>query len=197
MRIAFHLLEHIRSLTLLLVGRFRAGLLRMRGAVVGAKVTVFPRVQVDNPWCLQIGERVRLEDGVCIKIVHDDARVVVDEFVFLGRGVQLDVQESVSIGKHSLIAPGCYITDHNHGIAPGLRIDQQPCTAEPVVIGEDVLLGANVVILPGVRIGDGAIVGPNAVVTSDVSPMAIVVGVPARPTGHRRHRSTLSSLSSR
>jgi acetyltransferase-like isoleucine patch superfamily enzyme len=39
-----------------------------------------------------------------------------------------------------LIAPGCHITDVNHGIAPGELIRKQPLVSEPVRIGNDVWL---------------------------------------------------------
>ncbi|WP_392408629.1 acyltransferase [Chlorogloeopsis fritschii PCC 9212] len=41
-------------------------------------------------------------------------------------------------------------------------------------------IGMNAAILPGVTIGKGSIVGAGAVVTKDVSPFAIVAGVPAK-----------------
>jgi acetyltransferase-like isoleucine patch superfamily enzyme len=94
--------------------------------------------------------------------------------------VEFDVMGAVSVGSHSLIAPGCFLTDHVHGIRADLRIDQQPCSCEPVVIGSDVWLGAGCVVLPGVTIGDGAVVGANSVVTADVAPHAVVAGAPAR-----------------
>jgi galactoside O-acetyltransferase len=37
------------------------------------------------------------------------------------------------------------------------------------------------VILPGVTIGRGAVVGAGSVVTTDVPPLTIVAGQPARP----------------
>ena len=103
-----------------------------------------------------------------------------EDHVFVGRGTEFDVMQRVFVGAHTVIAPRCFITDHNHGTLPGLRIDQQPCAAAPVMIGADVWLGAGVVVLPGVTIGDGAVVGANAVVTRDVAPMTVVAGAPAR-----------------
>ena len=49
-----------------------------------------------------------------------------------------------------------------------------------IVIGNDVWIGYEAVIMAGVHIGDGAIIGTRAVVTKDVSPYAIVGGIPAR-----------------
>jgi UDP-2-acetamido-3-amino-2,3-dideoxy-glucuronate N-acetyltransferase len=45
-------------------------------------------------------------------------------------------------------------------------------------------IGANATILPGLTIGARAMVGAGAVVTRDVPDGAIVMGNPARVTGH-------------
>ena len=163
----------------------RARLWSLTGATVARRVSVSRGCQIDRPWGVSLGERVTLEPHVWLKLVADEARLEVRQFTFLGMGCEIDVLQSVAIGEHTLIAPGCFITDHNHGIAPHLRIDQQPCLAAPVVIGSDVWVGARVCILAGVTIGDGAVVGAGAVVRSDVAPGAIVVGVPARQVGAR------------
>jgi len=118
-------------------------------------------------------------------VVADDAILDFGAYVFIGRGSEFDVQERVSVGDHTLIAPGCFITDHCHGISDELRMDQQPGIAKPVIIGNDVWLGAKVTVLAGVTIGDGAIVGADAVVTRDVPAMAIVTGIPARILRYR------------
>jgi acetyltransferase-like isoleucine patch superfamily enzyme len=115
-----------------------------------------------------------------MKVVSAAATVELGNYVFVGRGSEFDVIEKLSIGEHTVIAPGCFITDHNHGTSANQRIDMQACLAKPVTIGDDVWLGANAVIVPGVAIGNGAVVGAGAVVTRDVPPMAIVAGVPAR-----------------
>ena len=58
-----------------------------------------------------------------------------------------------------------------------------------VTIGHDVWIGHGATILPGVRIGNGAAIGAGAVVTRNVSPYAIVAGVPAKPIKARFSRA--------
>ena len=138
-----------------------------------------------RPWCLLTGERIQLEDQVYIKITGDKARVELGSEVFIGYGAELDISESLTVGNHVLIAPGCFITDHHHKRGAHDRISAQGCESAQVVIEDDVWLGANAVVLPGIRIGKGAIVGAGAVVTHDVETLAIVAGVPARVIGKR------------
>jgi acetyltransferase-like isoleucine patch superfamily enzyme len=174
------LLEAALSAVAVSRARMRAHLMALRGAAVGAKVGIGPRCNFDRPWCVRLGSRVVLESDVFLKMAADGSLLELGDFVFLGRGVEFDVTERVSVGSNTVIAPRCFITDHNHGIAADRRIDQQGAEAAPVVIGSDVWLGAGVVVLPGVTIGDGAVVGANSVVTKDVAPMTIVAGCPAR-----------------
>jgi len=51
--------------------------------------------------------------------------------------------------------------------------------AQIVETGNDVWIGQGAIVMPGVQIGHGAVIAAGAVVTKDVSPYAIVAGVPA------------------
>jgi acetyltransferase-like isoleucine patch superfamily enzyme len=97
----------------------------------------------------------------------------------------LDAHSQISIGRNCMIGPYCYITDANHGRAPGVLVKDQQMEPRPVVIEDDVWLGARVVVLPGVRLGRGCVIGAGAVVTHDVPPGAVFAGVPAVSIGHR------------
>ena len=173
-------LERLRSTSTLARGRIVARLWSARGARIGAKTCIGRRCAIERPWCVALGERVLLEPDVYLKIVADDASLRLGDFVFVGRGVEFDVVGGVTVGAHTVIAPRCFITDHNHGTLAAIRIDQQQGAAKAVTIGADVWRGTGVVVLPGVNIGDGAVVGAHSVVTKDIAPMTVAAGAPAR-----------------
>lgn len=168
------------------IERLRARCLALRGAHVGAKTRLESRVSVKRPTRLTFGKHCRIESYAFFKIEDDRARVELGDYVFVGRGVEFDATVHLSIGAHSLIAPGCFITDHAHNIAARTTIDSQGCSSAPTRIGKDVWIGARAVVLAGVNIGDGAVVGAGAVVTRDIAANAIAVGVPARVIGYRQ-----------
>ncbi len=69
-----------------------------------------------------------------------------------------------------------------------------PVNNPPIAIGHDVWIGHNAIVLEGVTIGDGAVVAAGAVVTRDVSPYAIVVGIPAAVKRFRFDERTIDRL---
>lgn len=168
-----------------LAARLRAWRMRLRGVRAGAKCAAGSRLHLRNARGITLGARVEIEHDVYLKLVTAEARLRVGDFAFIGAGCEIDVAASVSIGAHTLLAPGVFITDHAHNFARAKRLDEQGSRIAPVAVGDDVWLGAKCVVLAGVTIGDGAIVGAGAVVTKDVAPCAIVAGVPAREIGRR------------
>ena len=132
----------------------RALLSELTGKAVADSVTVFP------PFYSEFGKNLELGEGV-----------------FVNMGCRFQDTGGISIGEGTLIGHGSTLTTLNHAVDPDRRADMVPA---PVRIGRKVWLGAAVTVVPGVTIGDGAIVGAGAVVTRDVSPNAVVAGVPAR-----------------
>jgi acetyltransferase-like isoleucine patch superfamily enzyme len=164
---------------------FRAHKLRLLGASIAPKVRIGRACEVTIPRQLTLGRRSTIEASVVVKLVGDRARLVTADRVFVGRGTLFDLCCELKIGEGTLIAPGCFIVDHNHGTRADAPIWSQPCIAGPVRIGSDVWLGAKVIVLPGVSIGDGAVVAAGSVVTHDVAPLTVVAGIPARFMNHR------------
>ena len=110
--------------------------------------------------------------------------LVIGDDVVIGYRCEINVAQSVRIGRHVLIATGVRIFDHNsHPIDPDLRRARAPITRgdiAPVVIHDDVWIGMEAVILKGVTIGRGAIVATGSVVTKSVPERVIVAGNPAK-----------------
>jgi acetyltransferase-like isoleucine patch superfamily enzyme len=99
---------------------------------------------------------------------------------YINRHTFIDASLSIAIGRECAIGPGCYITDHDHGLDSDLPPLTQPLISQPTQMGDRVWLGANVTVLKGVTIGQGAVIGAGSVVTKDIPEGAIAVGVPAR-----------------
>lgn len=136
---------------------------------------------------LVIGADVRLSGrssiGLC-NLLRREPELTVGDGTFIGHDCSLILAESITIGRHCLLAGGVSIRDlDGHPTDAALRREHRPTPCEgirPVVIGDDVWIGADATILKGVTVGDRAIIGAGAVVTSDVPCDAVVAGNPAR-----------------
>lgn len=114
--------------------------------------------------------------------------VFIHDNVNIAPFVQIWANARVTIKKDTLIASHVIITSstHDYTVAPirSKRIDL------PVTIGEDVWIGSGAIIFPGVNIGDGAVIGAGSVVKTDVEPLGIYVGMPAKKIGTRANGSS-------
>lgn len=136
---------------------------------------------------ISIGASVRLSGkssiGFC-NILKREPRLNVGDGTFIGHDCSLVLADSITIGKHCLLAGGVSIRDlDGHPTDAALRRDHRPTPCEgirAVVIGDDVWIGADATILKGVTVGDRAIIGAGAIVTSDVPCDSVVAGNPAR-----------------
>ena len=130
---------------------------------------------------LELGEHVLLEPGVWLT-AQAPARIRIGGGTFLNLGVQVAAADLVEIGEHCMLANGCFVTDANHRFDdPEKPVPWQGFTSKgPTRLGDNVWLGANVVVTSGVTIGDRCVVGANSVVTTDLPPLSIAAGVPAR-----------------
>jgi acetyltransferase-like isoleucine patch superfamily enzyme len=150
------------------------------------------RISIPRLWkAVTVEGGVSLDDGVVLLCSGQETpnKILIRSGTYINRYTMIDAHDQIEIGMNCMIGPYCYITDANHGMAPGVPIQDQPMTTMPVAIEDDVWIGAGVTILAGVRLGQGAVVGAGAVVTKDVAPRAIAAGVPARQIGQREAAS--------
>lgn len=158
--------------------------LRYKGIRFGRSLYLEGHIDVAEGKNIWLGDNVRLGKDVYLG-AWPEGKIVIGGNSYIGRWTIILAHKSVNIGNDCLIAPGCHITDVNHGIDPGILIRKQPLVSKPVRVGNDVWIAAGCSILPGVTIGNGAVVGARSVVTHDVPANAIVVGAPAKILRYR------------
>ena len=132
---------------------------------------------------IQLGRGCALDRGIvllCSGEDNGDKKLIIGDRTYVNRNVFFDASRLVKIGTDCGIGPGCYITDHDHGLDPGLAPLEQELISLPTIVGDRVWIGANVTILKGVTVGDNAVIGAGSVVTKDIPAQAIAVGNPAK-----------------
>lgn len=169
---------------------------------LGKKCFLEKNIRFFNPARLFLGDRVFLGEGSFFDVGGAAGPVTVGEDSHLARSVTVRTQlgkveigkqvnigagsflygyGDISIGDYCLVANGVEIVGGDHTVDDLSRpMRFQGRSPRPVSIGEDVWIGTRAVILGGVSVGKGAVIGAGAVVTSDIPPLAVAAGVPAR-----------------
>lgn len=101
----------------------------------------------------------------------------------------------VEIGDNFHSGTDCMVLSDIHNYSGDALPYDTKLIERPVKIGRNVWLGVRVIVLGGVTIGDGAIIQAGSVVVSDIPPLAIAGGHPARVFGQRdeEHYKTLDA----
>lgn len=124
--------------------------------------------------------RARIEPGAIIRDrveIGENAVIMMGAILnigaVVGAGTMIDM--GAVLGGRAIVGRRCHV-----GAGAVLAGVVEPPSAQPVTIGDDVLIGANAVVIEGVQVGNGAVIAAGAVVTRDVPANAVVAGVPAR-----------------
>jgi acetyltransferase-like isoleucine patch superfamily enzyme len=147
----------------------------LRGVYVGPGLHVTGRAAID------LGPRVVIQRGAAL-YARPGSRLLISDGCRIGSDVVISVAESVTLGPDVLLAPRCYISDHNHQFSnPGVPVIHQGMTTPAAVtIGDGCWLGINVCVLAGVTLGRNCVVAANSVVTSSFPDGSVIGGAPAR-----------------
>lgn len=142
------------------------------------------------PSRLEVGEDVSIGHGSILSWpATGQASITIGAHTWIGpyNNLRTACCGRLEIGAHCLISQFCTLITHNHGVAQGALIQEQPVVQSPsdVIIGDDVWIGAGAILLPGARIGSGAVIAAGAVVRASVPENEIWAGVPARRVGNR------------
>ena len=146
-----------------------------------------------KPWYVNVhGPNIRLGDSVHV-ISAVDRRVSltvwehpagagaidIGDYALLCPGVRIDSAQHIRIGRNTMLASGCYVTDADwHDLYDRSAIVG---ASAPVTLHENVWLGDGVTVCKGVTIGENSIVGAGSVVVRDIPANVIAAGNPAAP----------------
>ncbi|WP_419155542.1 2,3,4,5-tetrahydropyridine-2,6-dicarboxylate N-acetyltransferase [Weissella minor] len=122
----------------------------------------------------------RIEPGA---IIRDQVVVGKNAVIMMGATINIgaEIGEGSMIDMGAVLGGRALVGKHSHiGANAVLAGVVEPASAQPVHVGDDVLVGAGAVIIEGVQVGDNAVVAAGAIVTDDVPANTVVAGVPAK-----------------
>jgi len=122
----------------------------------------------------------RIEPGAIIRDmveIGDNCVIMMGAVLNIGAviGEKTMIDMNTVIGGRAIIGKDCHI-----GAGTVIAGVIEPPSAQPVTIGDGVVIGANAVVLEGVTIGNGAVVAAGSVVIADVPENAVIAGVPGK-----------------
>ncbi|WP_334333565.1 2,3,4,5-tetrahydropyridine-2,6-dicarboxylate N-acetyltransferase [Companilactobacillus sp. HBUAS59544] len=136
------------------------------------------------------GIDARIEPGA---IIRDQVSIGHNAVIMMGAIINIGAE----IGDRSMIDMGAVLggraivgKDSHIGANAVLAGVIEPASAQPVRIGDHVIVGANAVVLEGVQVGNGAVIGAGAVVTKDVAENEVVAGIPAKQLKIKDQKTT-------
>ena len=129
---------------------------------------------------IKFGSNCTIKKGAYFILTKPSPKIIIGDFVGIGRDCYFSIKSTLSIGNYSRIGPRVTIIDQDHSFLKSDLIMNQQANISPITIGEDVWIGNGVTILKGVNIGRGSVVAAGAVVTENIPDYEIWGGVPAK-----------------
>jgi putative colanic acid biosynthesis acetyltransferase WcaF len=131
---------------------WRATLLRLFGAKIGANPRFYSGVRIWAPWNL-----------TC------------EDLVAVGDGAELYNPAPLHLGSHVIVSQDAYICGATHDF----NDPAFPLLAYSMTIGPYAWICARSSVCPGVNVGEGAVLGLGSVATRDLEPWGVYAGMPA------------------
>lgn len=138
---------------------WKAAVLRMFGAQVGAGVVIKPNVNIKYPWYLHVGDHV-----------------------WIGEGVWVDNLAQVNIGSHSCLSQDAYLLTGSHDYTTSTF----ELIVKPITLAEGVWIGAKATVCPGVTCKSHSVLAVGSVATHDLEAYTVYQGNPAQPKRERK-----------
>jgi putative colanic acid biosynthesis acetyltransferase WcaF len=148
---------------------WRAWILRLFGAKLGAQCHFYPSARIWAPWNLVCDDKVTAADGVEI---YNPARVC--------------------IGTHAILSQNSYLCGASHDYDD----PDFPLIAYRMSIGAYAWICARAAVGPGVNIGEGAVLALGSIASSDLDPWYVYAGSPAQKIKKRHHSQEAQEIAS-
>ena len=132
--------------------RWRCLLLKLFGAQLGQRVSVYQSARIWAPWNLEMAE------GSC-----------------LGDFVDAYCVDKIKLGKGAIVSQYAFLCTASHDYTDINR----PLITAPIEIGAHAWVTADVFVAPGVTIGEGAVVTARSSVFANIDPWMVASGNPA------------------
>jgi len=132
---------------------WRAGVLRLFGARIGARVHIYGGARIWAPWNLVCDDDAAIADGA---VIYNPALI--------------------HLQHHAIVSQDAYLCGATHEY----ENPSFPMISAPIYIGPYAWICARAIVSCGVTVGEGAILGLGSVATRDLEPWSIYGGVPAR-----------------
>jgi len=129
-----------------------------------------------------LGNLVRLAPRGVINVLHRwrGVRMGADCFIDPAAILETAYPENITLGDDVRVTAGAIIMTHikpPHYLRDAGHV---PVVLRPVVLEDHCFIGVNAVVMPGVTVGRAAVVASGAVVTTNVPPLTMVAGNPAK-----------------
>lgn len=100
-------------------------------------------------------------------------------------GMDISGGGTVIIGDNFHSGASCMMITQNHNIHGDALPYDNTYIYKDIIVADNVWLGSRVIVLGGVTIGEGAVIQAGSVVVSDIPPLAIAGGHPAKAFNSR------------
>ncbi len=143
------------------------------------------RCSVLRIWGASIGRGVAVQHGTTVLGIHG---LAIASRSAIGRRCLLDARGGLFIGSDVEISDDVqFITAHHDP-----QSDTFAALSAPIEVGDHVWIASRATVLEGVTLGRGVVVAADSLVRQTVPDLAIVAGIPAKPTGKRTSSLTYS-----